>query len=123
MVFIQFKFFFVYKMSYHNFISNIVEEIEKNINEKRIHHVSFHVLLLDMFTKIIIVVNYYYPNETNQRKKFIVIQIIFKIVEKFFPDKKMYVQENGEVMIDLLLDFQKSYPMTPSCIPCLHFFK
>ena len=110
-------------MSYHNFISNIVEEIEKNINEKRIHHVSFHVLLLDMFTKIIIVVNYYYPNETDQRKKFIVIQIIFKIVEKFFPDKKMYVQENGDVMIDLLLDFQKSYPMTPSCIPCLNFFK
>lgn len=110
-------------MSYHNFISNIVTEIEKNINEKKIHHVSFHVLLLDMFTKIIIIVNYYYPKKTDNIKKFIIIQIIFKVVEKYFPDKKMYVEENADLIIDLLLDFQKSYPITTPCIPCLHFFK
>lgn len=107
-------------MSIEKFINNIVDEIQKNINDTKIYQVSFHVLLLDLFTKIIIIVNYYYPKQTEEIKKSI---IIFKIIEKYFPDKKMYIQTHGDIIVDLLLDFQKSYPTSTSCLPCLNFFK
>ena len=107
-------------------IDDIVDEIEAQLDYEKLNQSSFHIFLLDLITKVINVVELLRKEESGAVKKYIVIKIGEKVVEKHFPAFIDYYRENVGVMIELIIesfymlkDSKIHHKLTDCCFPCI----
>lgn len=91
-------------MSHEAIINEIVNDIETNLDFNNIQDWSFHIFLMSLMTKVINVVEMVKKDECGSIKKYIVIKVGEKIVERHFPKYLSYYQENAGILIEIVIE-------------------
>jgi len=112
-------------MEYQQVIDDIVNEIELHLDQEKLNQASFHVVMLDIITRVMNVVEILQKDKSGKVKKYIVIKVGEKVVEKHFPNYMDYYRENAGLIIELVI--QSYYMLKESkvvhnfskcCFPC-----
>lgn len=106
-------------------INNIINDIFNMIEMEHTKHNlnNFHVTLFHTIVKIINFVETNTTDKDGRIKKFIVIQVGLKLIQKYYPEQEEFYVDYIDNLIELIID---SYYMLKvskgnikhSCLPC-----
>jgi len=113
-------------MNHQQVIDDIVKEIELQVDHEKLNQASFHVVMLDIITRVMNVVEILQKDESGKVKKYIVIKVGEKIVEKHFPKYMDFYRENVGLIIELVIQSyymlkqsKVAHNISKCCFPCL----
>lgn len=100
-------------------IDNLFLQIEKDL--KNLELESFSITLFQIIIKTMELVELSIKNEDGRIKKYIVIEIGRKIVQKYYPKEENFYNEYIDNLIELIIGsyYQfKKLKGSKSCLPC-----
>lgn len=101
-------------------INDIFDITEMEYNKNNIY--NFHVTLFNILVKIINCVETNVTEKEGRIKKYIVIQVGLKLVQKYYPEQEEFYIEYIDNLIELVIDSYYMLKMSkgkkPSCFPC-----
>lgn len=102
-------------------IDDIFDITEFEYTKNNIH--NFHVTLFNIIVKIINCVEVNALEKEGRIKKYIVIQVGLKLVQKYYPEKEEFYIEYIDNLIELIIDsyymLKKTKGKKVNCFPCL----
>lgn len=112
-------------------MNNPIEKVRVIIDEtfliidkdfKNIKLESFSITLFQLIIKTMKLIEHIMKNEDGRVKKYVVIEIGKKMVEKYYPKKVEFYNENIDNLIEIVIDsyYQfKKLKGSKNCFPCL----
>ena len=101
-------------------IDDIFDITELEYNKNRIN--NFHVTLFNIIVKIVNCVETNVLEKEGRIKKYIVIQVGLKLVQKYYPEQEEFYVEYIDNLIELVIDsyymLKNSKGKKNSCFPC-----
>ena len=94
--------------------------IDKDFKNIRLD--SFSITLFQLIIKTMKIIEHIMKNEDGRVKKYVVIEIGKKMVEKYYPKKLEFYNENIDNLIEMVIDsyYQfKKLKGSNKCLPCL----
>jgi hypothetical protein len=107
-----------------NDINDIIDDIFDltDIDFKQKNLQSFHITLFNIIVKIINSVETNVHNKEGRIKKYIVIQVGLKLIQKYYPEQEEFYVEYIDNLIELVIDsyymLKKSKGTKTICFPC-----
>lgn len=88
-------------------IQKIIDEIfsivDMDYKHYEINSVSFSIILFDLVSKIMNLVELTLGEEKGQIKKYIVVNIGYKFIEKYFPEYEDYFNDYIDTLIEIII--------------------
>lgn len=94
--------------------------IDKDFKNIRLD--SFSITLFQLIIKTMKIIEHIMKNEDGRVKKYVVIEIGKKMVEKYYPKKLEFYNDNIDNLIEMVIDsyYQfKKLKGSNNCLPCL----